>query len=136
MVAVGVLCTGPRSGVRGPTILTISRERRGQSTSTTENQCAPFVGCIVVLCRLAAFPLALLLKQFGNGTQRIIHLLSRFELSCHIRFKHDDVGAFGILRCVLSTHTLAEVIFRAHCVPPFRGSALSLFLHGSFVQHV
>jgi hypothetical protein len=98
MVAVGVLCTDPRSGVRGPTILTISRERRGQSTSTTENQCAPFLGCIVVLCRLAAFPLALLLKQFGNGTQRIIHLLSRFELSCHIRFKHDELSCGRVKR--------------------------------------
>ena len=90
----------------------------------------------MVLCRLAAFPFSLLVKQFGNGTQRIVHLRRRFELTCNVRFKDDHIGTLGVPRGVLAPHTFAEVIFWTHRVLAFRQLPFTLLLHNSSVRLV
>lgn len=69
---------------------------------------------IAVLCRLAAAAFPVLLKQFRNGTQRFVHLLSSSKFACDVRFQDDDISTFGISCSVLAPHTFAEVIFWTH----------------------
>ena len=103
----------------------------------TGNRCAPIGGCIVVLCRLTARALPMLLKQFRNSAQRFIHLLSRLELSRHVRFQNDHIGALCIPCRVLSAHTFAEVILWAHFILlVYRRFPSSLLLHNFSVQPV
>ena len=89
-----------------------------------------------MLCRFAATAFSVLLKQFRNGSQRFVHLLSSSKFACNVRFKDDDIGPFRISCSVLTTHAFAEVIFRSHRVIIFRRLPSSLLLHSFSVQPV
>ena len=71
----------------------ISRKRRVPKPSFDEIDARRLAAAW--LCRLTILPFSLLLKQFGNGAESIIYLISSLELSCNVRFKDDDVRAFG-----------------------------------------
>jgi hypothetical protein len=55
-----------------------------------------------------------LLKQFRNGTQRFVHLLSGSEFACDIGFQNNHISAFGVSCGVLASYAFAEVIFWTH----------------------
>ena len=87
--------------------------------------------CYAVL-RLVRFPV--LLEQFRNSAQGLVHLLCSSKFSRDIWLEHDHIGAFGILRGMFAPHSLAEVILRTHRVPVFRRLPSTLFLHSFFVR--
>jgi hypothetical protein len=107
----GVLC--------GLTDLAITRAEReffaSEGTVAARSSGRNGSGFIAVLCRLAAGAFPVLLKQFRNGTQRFVHLLSGSKFACDVRFQDDDISTFSISCSVLAPHTFAEVIFWTHC---------------------
>ncbi len=87
--------------------------KRGGGCNTSQRLCSG-AGLIALLCRLTARWFSVLLKQFRNGTQRFVHLLSGSEFACDIGFQNDDISTFGISCGVLAPYAFAEVIFRTH----------------------
>ena len=71
--------------------------------------------------------LAVWLQNAGYRTKGVIHIFRSAELDSHVRFQDHNIGSSGITSCMLSPHTLAEVVFRTHGVfdsYPHTGSSM------------
>ncbi len=55
-------------------------------------------------------------QNAGYRTKGVIHIFRSAELDSHVRFQNHNIGSSGITSCMLSPHTLAEVVFRTHGV--------------------
>lgn len=95
-----------------------SRERRNRCSPQRRLLTAAGSSPCYAVLRPGTFPM--LLKQFRNGTQRFIDLLSGSKFARNIRFQDDDITTFGIFCSVLAPHTFAEIIFPTHCIRVLR----------------
>jgi hypothetical protein len=72
-------------------------------------------GFIAVLCRFAAGAFPVFLKQFRNGMQRFVDLLSGSKFGRNVRFQDDNISTFGNLAACLPLTPLLK-LFRPHCI--------------------